>query len=71
MLDPDIPKRLMQQPVASALRMEPTEEIATLTKEMKNEKEVGTDVIPVELLKVGRRPDRIIGAPTTSHLHLA
>ena len=44
MLDPDIPKRLPQQPVASALEVEPTEEeIATAMKAMANEKAVGPD----------------------------
>ena len=37
MLDPDIPKRLPQQPVACALGIEPTEEeIATAMKTMAN-----------------------------------
>ena len=54
MLDPDIPKRLPRQPVASALGIEPTEEeIATAMKAMANEKAVGPDSFPVELLKLG------------------
>ena len=54
MLDPDIPKRLPQQPVASTLRIEPTEEeIATAMKAMANEKAVGPDGLPAELLKLG------------------
>ena len=53
MLDPDIPKRLPQQPVASALGIEPTEEEnATAMKVMKNAKVVGQDGLPAELLKL-------------------
>ena len=41
MLDPDILKRLPQQPIASALGIEPTEEeIATSIKAMVNAKAV-------------------------------
>ena len=47
MLDLDIPKRLPQQLVASALGIEPTEEeIATAIKAMANEKAVGPDGFP-------------------------
>ena len=53
MLDPDIPKRLPQHPVASALGIEPTEEIATAMKAMANAKAVGPDGLPAELLKLG------------------
>ena len=54
MLDPDIPKRLPQQPVARALGIEPTEkEIPTVMKAMANEKAVGPDGLPVEMLKLG------------------
>ena len=61
MLDPDIPKRLPQHPVASALGIEPTEEeIATAIKEMANAKVVGPDGLPVELLKLGLQQDRTI-----------
>ncbi|CAM9799616.1 unnamed protein product, partial [Ascophyllum nodosum] len=61
MLDPDIPKRLPQQPFASALRIEPTEEeIATAMKAMVNEKAVGPDGLPAELLKLGLQQGRII-----------
>ena len=61
MLDPDIPKRLPQQPVASALGIEPTEEeIATAMKAMTNEKAVGPDGLPAELLKLGLQQDRTI-----------
>ena len=61
MLDPDIPKRLSQQPVASALGIEPTEEeIATAMKAMANEKAVGPDGFPAELLKLGLQQDRTI-----------
>ena len=53
-LDPDIPKRLPQQPVVSVLGIEPTEEeIATAMKAMANAKAVETDGLPVELLKFG------------------
>ena len=55
MLDADIPKRLPQHPVASALGIEATEEeIATAMKAMANAKAVGPDGLPAELLKVGR-----------------
>ena len=61
MLDPDIPKRLPQQPVTSALGIEPTEEeIATVMKAMANEKAVGPDGLLAELLKLGLQQDRII-----------
>ena len=54
MLDPDIPKRLPQHPVASALGIEPTEEdIATARKAMTNAKAVGPGGLPAELLKLG------------------
>ena len=54
MLDPDIPKRLPQHPVASALGIEPTEEeIATAMKATANTKAVGPDGLPVELLELG------------------
>ena len=59
MLDADIPKRLSQQPVASALGVEPTEEeIATAMKAMANAKAVGPDGLPAELLKLGLQQDR-------------
>ena len=49
MLDPDIPKRLLQHPVASALGIEPTEEeIATAMKAMANAKAVGPDGLPTD-----------------------
>ena len=55
-LDPDTPKRLPQQPVMSALRVEPTEkEIATAMKVMSNAKAVRSDGLTVELLKLGLR----------------
>ena len=61
MLDPDIPKRLPQHPVASALGIEPTEEeIATAIKAMANAKAVGPDDLPAELLKLGLQQDRTI-----------
>ena len=61
MLDPDIPKRLPQQPVASGLGIEPTEEeIATAMKAMANEKAVGPDGLPAELLKLGLQQNRAI-----------
>ena len=58
MLDPDIPKRLPQHPVASALGIEPTEEvIATAMKATANAKAVGPDGLPAELLKLGLQQD--------------
>ena len=58
MLDPDIPKRLPQHPIASALGIEPTEEeIATARKAMANAKAVGPDGLPAELLKLGLQQD--------------
>ena len=61
MLDLDIPKRLPQHPVASALGMEPTEEeIATAMKAMANAKAVGLDGFPAKLLKLGLQQDRTI-----------
>ena len=61
MLDLDIPKKLRQHPVASALRIEPTdEEIATAMKAMANAKTVGPDSLPVELLTFGLQQDRTI-----------
>ena len=61
MLDPDIPNRLPQHPVANALGIKPTEEeIATAMKAMPNAKTVGPDGLPVELLKLGLQHDRTI-----------
>ena len=61
MLDPDIPKRVPKQPVASALGIEPTEEeTATAMKAMANEKAVGPDGLPAELRKLGLQQDRAI-----------
>ena len=61
MLDADIPKRLPQHPVASALGIEPTEEeIATAMRAMENAKAVGPDGLPAELLKLGLQQDRTI-----------
>ena len=61
MIDADIPKRLPQHPVASALGIEPTEEeIATAIKAMANAKAVGPDSLPAELLKLGLQQDRTI-----------
>ena len=61
MLDLKIPKRLPQHPAASALRIEPTEkEIATAMKAMANEKAVGPDGLPAELLKLGLQQDQTI-----------
>ena len=51
MHDPDIPKRLLQHSVASALGIEPTEEeIAAAMKAMTDAKAVGPDGLPAELL---------------------
>ena len=61
MLGADIPKRLPQHPVASALGIEPTEEeIATAMKVMANARAVGRDGLPRELLKLGLLQDRTI-----------
>ena len=61
MLDPDIPKRLPQQPVANALGIEPTEEkIATVIKAMTNAKSVRSDGLPAELLKLELKQNRTI-----------
>ena len=61
MLDADIPKRLPQHPVASALGIEPTEEeIAPAMKAMANAKAVGPDGLPAELLKLGLPQNRTI-----------
>ena len=69
MRDPEIPKRLPQHPVASALGIEPPEEeIATAMKAMANAKAVGPDGLPAELLKLGLQQDRTI---LTHHPHLA
>ena len=67
MIDVDIPKRLPQHPVASALRIEPTkEEIATAMKAMANAKAVGPDDLPAELLKLGLSCGSSIGLPSSS-----
>ena len=61
MLDPDIPTRLPQHPVTSALGIEPTEEeIVTAIKAMANAKAVEPDGLPAELLKFGLQQDRTI-----------
>ena len=61
MLDPDIPKRLPQHPVSSALRIEPTEEeIATAMKAMANVKAVASDGLCAELMKLGLQQNRTI-----------
>ena len=61
MLDPDIPKRLPQHSVASALGIESTEEeIFTVMKAMANAKAMGPDGLPVEQLKLGLQQDRTI-----------
>ena len=61
MLDPDIPMRLSQQPVPSALGVEPTKvKIATAMKAMANAKAVGPDGLPAELLKRELQQDRTI-----------
>ena len=61
-LGPDIPKKLPQQPVASALGIEPTEEeIATAMKAIEKAKAVGPDDFPVEnLMKLGLQQYRTI-----------
>ena len=60
-LFPDIPKRLPQQPVASALRTESTEEeVATAMRGATNAKVAGLDDLPEELLKLGLQQDQTI-----------
>ena len=61
MLDPDIPKRLPQHSVASALGIEPTEEeITSAMQAMANAKAVGPGGLPAELVKLGFQQDRTI-----------
>ena len=61
MLDSDIPKRLPQHLVASALGIEHTgEDTATAMKTMANAKAVGPDGFPAELLKRGLQQDQTI-----------
>ena len=60
MIDPDIPKRLSQQPVAKALGIGPTEEMAASMMAISNAKAMGPDGLPVELLKLELRQDRTI-----------
>ena len=58
MLNPDIPKRLPQHPVANALGIEPTEEeITTAMKATANAKAVEPGGLPAELLKLGLQQD--------------
>ena len=60
-IDPYIPKRLPQHPVASALGIEPTEEeITTAIKAMSNAKAVWPDGLSAELLKLELQQDRTI-----------
>ena len=60
-INPYIPKRLPQHPVAGALEIEPTEdEIATAMKAMANAKAVGPDGLSAELLKLELQQDRTI-----------
>ena len=57
-LNPDIPRRLPQYPVASALGIEPMEEeTATAMKAMANAKAMRPDGLPAELLKLGLQQD--------------
>ena len=58
MLDSNIPKRLPQHLVASALGIEPKEEeITTAMKAMANAKAMGPGGLPAELLKLGLQQD--------------
>ena len=63
-LDPDILKRLPQQPVT-------TKEVVTAMKAMANAKAVGPDSLPMKLLKLGLQ-DQIHpnGASPPYHLHV-
>ena len=58
MLDLDIPTKLPQQPVASTLGIEPTEDIVTAMKAMANAKVAGPDGLPVKRLKLELQQDR-------------
>ena len=61
MLDPDIPKRLSQHSVASALGTQPTEEeITSAMQAMTNAKAVGPDGLSAELLELRLQQDRTI-----------
>ena len=75
MLDPDIPKRLPQQPVASALGIEPTEEeIATAMKAMNGKREssgTGRTSRGTAETRTPTRSDHPAGVPPTHHPHLA
>ena len=67
MLDPDIPKKLPQQPLASALGIEPTEEeIATAMKAMAGRAFRGTAET-----RTPTRSDHPARVPPTHHPHLA
>ncbi|CAM9165766.1 unnamed protein product [Ascophyllum nodosum] len=58
--DPDIPKRLPQKLVASALGIEPTEEeVATAIKEIAISKALGPGGLPIEMLKLGFQQDEL------------
>ena len=60
-LDTNIPRRLLQQPVVSTLGIHATEkEITTAMKAMATAKIISLDGFPVELLKVGLQQDRTI-----------
>ena len=73
MLDPDIPKRLLQQPVASALGIEHTEEIAIAMKATANRESSGTGPPSRETAetRTSTRSDPPAGAPPTYPPHLA
>ena len=72
MLDPDIPKRLPQYPVASAPGIEPTEEIATAMKAMANESSgAGWPSRGTAETRTPSRPDHPAGGPPTHHPYLA
>ena len=64
MLGPDIPRRLPQQPVASALGVEPTEGGDCHSDEGKGKRESGGT-------RTSTRPDDPAGAPPTVYPHLA
>ena len=73
MIDADIPKRLPQHTVASALEIEPTEEeIATAMKAMANAKaETRWLSRKTTETRTSTRPDHPAGAPSAYHPHLA
>ena len=73
MLDPDIPKRLPQQSVASALKIEPTEESCRNNEDNGKCESNGAGRLSRGTAKTrtSTRSDHLTGAPPTYHPHLA